>query len=289
MKTHLRVVWTAILAAAACAQASDPILPGDEITAVSSKVFNGYKRALLADGSFRPERYGFAIGGNFSRIPAGLEQSQPEPTRDDTIDGIRFAAIAQSIEGPLAAQKYMGTGEPGMADLLIVVFWGRSIGSGAFAQSQTAQISAGSDQDKVDAQNAHLLGFDSSRVFDQGFDDPTNMMSKIRKQVHSGVIDAVKEDRYFVILQAFDFQAAWKRGKVNLLWETRFSLNQRHHDFQKDLPRMAQVASQYFGQDSHGLVYRAIPAGRVDIGEVKSLGEVGEKPGPGAPQAPAKP
>jgi hypothetical protein len=40
---------------------------------------------------------------------------------------------------------------------------------------------------------------------------------------------------------------------------------------------LAQFASQYFGQDSHGLVHKEIPLGRVDIGEIKSLGQVPAK------------
>jgi hypothetical protein len=39
---------------------------------------------------------------------------------------------------------------------------------------------------------------------------------------------------------------------------------------------MAQYASQYFGQDSNGLIHKEIPLGRVDIGQVKSLGDVEE-------------
>jgi hypothetical protein len=80
-----------------------------------------------------------------------------------------------------------------------------------------------------------------------------------------------------VILRAFDFQSAWKGKKLKLLWETRFSLSQRRHDFGKDLPRMAQAASQYFGQASNGLVQTPIPLGRVDIGNVRSLGTEPEK------------
>jgi hypothetical protein len=125
----------------------------------------------------------------------------------------------------------------------------------------------------INAHNARLLGFDAERLFERGFNDPSNVMANIRRQVYSGITDAIEDDRYFVILRAFDFQAAWKRKNIRLLWETRFSLSQRRHDFGKDLPRMAQVAELYFGQDSHGLVSKAIPPGRVDIGDVKSLGE----------------
>jgi hypothetical protein len=270
-----RAVW-ALLCIVAFPAPSLRAASSSEITAVSSRVFNGYRRTTLADGSFRPETYGLAIGGFLSRSPAALEGPAPASTRDGTIDYISFASIARAIEDPLAVQKYVPTGEPKTADLLIVVFWGRTIGTNAFAGSGMSQTTWGVSRDKIDAQNARLLGFDAERVFDQGFDDPANMMSNIRKQVYSGTIDAIEDDRYFIILQAFDFQSAWKQRKINLLWETRFSLSQRHHDFGKDLPRMAQVASQFFGQDSHGLINKEIPSGQVDVGQVKSLGEAEE-------------
>jgi hypothetical protein len=40
---------------------------------------------------------------------------------------------------------------------------------------------------------------------------------------------------------------------------------------------MATAAAQFFGQDTHGIVNRPIPEGQVNIGDVKSLGEVPQK------------
>jgi hypothetical protein len=269
--------WLLLLLFLPVARASDSSTPSSEMTAVSSKVFNGYARAKLADGSYRPERYGFAIGGLLSGSEAGGGSSSLLPTSDTSVDKATFASIEHVIEGPLAAQKYLPTDDPKGADLLILVFWGRTIGTNAFAGSDLGQTLDGGEKDKIDIQNAKLLGFDSERVFDQGFDDPSNMMANIRRQVHSGTIDAIEADRYFVVLQAFDFQPMWKQKKIRLLWETRFSLDQRSHDFGKDLPRMAQIASRYFGQDSRGLVIKPVPEGNVDVGDVKSLGPVPEK------------
>jgi hypothetical protein len=280
MKTKALSFLIATSLIAASVRAFDPMEASSEITAVSSKVFNNYKRVMLPDGSFRPESYGFAVGGQLSQSPLMTNGGSFPPTSDASVDDISFASIARIIEGPLAAQKYMPTGEPRNADLIILVFWGRTTGTNAFTGSEISNPS-GADRDKTDAQNAKLLGFDTERVFDQGFDDPSNMMSNIRKQIYSGTIDAIEDDRYFVILRAFDFQAAWKQRKASLLWETRFSLSERKHDFGKDLPRMAQIASQYFGQDSHGLVRKAVSEGHVDVGDVKSLGPV--------PEAPSKP
>jgi hypothetical protein len=89
--------------------------------------------------------------------------------------------------------------------------------------------------------------------------------------MHQATMSQVEINRYYVILRAYDFQTAWKEKKLKLLWETRFSLGQRLHDFGKNLPTMAQSASIYFGHDSYGLIYRPVPEGRVEVGEATVL------------------
>jgi len=284
----------ALLAASAAPAGAGPlsiVSESEKITAVSSKVYNGYARRRLPDGSIRPENYVFGDGGFLTQGLVGLEGSTSVYTRDDTIDNTTFGSVARILVGPLAEQKYVLSFEPSSTDLFIMVFWGRSVGTNAFPGSDFANTSIplGWSKDRVDFQNAKLLGFDSEGIFAQGFEDPANMMSNIRKQVYSGIIDAIEDDRYYVILRAFDFQASWKRRKLRLLWETRFSLSQRRHDFGKDLPAMALYASRYFGQESHGLVMKPVPEGRVDIGAVKSLGEAPARANPDAGQTPGKP
>jgi hypothetical protein len=261
-------------AAALGVHASGPGSGSDEITAVSSKVYNGYVRTRLAGGAFRPESFVFGNGGFLTDGLAGLRGSSAVFTRDDTIDEMTFPAVARMIKGPLEGQGYVLAGDPGATSLFIMVFWGRTIGTNAFLESGLSNVPLGSSRDKMDLQNAALLGFDSERVFGLGFDDPTNMMSNISRQAHSGVVAAVEDDRYYVILRAFDFQSAWKQKTIRLLWETRFSLSQRRHDFGEDLPRMTQIAAKYFGQDTHGLIIKAIPEGHVEMGEPRSLGDV---------------
>jgi hypothetical protein len=76
---------------------------------------------------------------------------------------------------------------------------------------------------------------------------------------------------------AYDYQALWRQKKHSLLWVTRLSVRERGADFGKLLPSMVGYASQFFGQDSHGLLRRPLPEGRVEIGEPKSLGALPEK------------
>jgi hypothetical protein len=76
---------------------------------------------------------------------------------------------------------------------------------------------------------------------------------------------------------AYDFQKMWKHRQHKLLWETRFSINERGVDFDKALPLMAMNVSKYFGEDSNGLVHGAMPMGHVEVGPVQSLGVVAAK------------
>jgi hypothetical protein len=276
-KAFALLAWAAMPALTAFAGPFSLISGSEQLVAVSSKVFNGYSRARLPDGSFRQETYAFGNGGRLGEDRAGADVVGASATggdaggvvRDDTLDIVTFRELARTVAGPLAVQSYVPTPNADSTDLLIMVFWGRTMGS--------VKVLDGPVKDMIDQRNALLLGFNSEGVFSQGFSDPTNMMANIRRQVHSDVVDAIQVNRYYVILRAFDFKYAWKQRKIRLLWETRFSLSERRHDFSKELPGMTQYASQYFGQDSHGLLRAPVPEGHVEIGPVKSLGDVPEK------------
>jgi hypothetical protein len=55
------------------------------------------------------------------------------------------------------------------------------------------------------------------------------------------------------------------------------SIRERRNDFGLALPAMAQEASRYFGQDSHGLIRERLHDTQVILGEPRVLGEEQEK------------
>jgi hypothetical protein len=252
----------------------------EQLTAVSSRVYAGYTRERNANGTFRDETYALGNGGSIVEPTGGADvgaismMGAPRGggvVSDPTIDDMTFDSIARTLWVSLAEQRYVPTRNPNNTKLLIMVFWGRTYGS--------YQDQDGSYKDYIDAVNAHLLGFDSERFITERTDVSTaffgrSFRSLLMDNVHSADITALQMDRYYVILRAFDFQTAWKQRKPRLLWETRFSLSERQHDFSKELPTMAHTASQYFGQDTKGLIRARIPEGQVEIGTVKSLGNV---------------
>ena len=62
---------------------------------------------------------------------------------------------------------------------------------------------------------------------------------------NDALLSEIEENRYFVVLMAYDFQLFWKEKKLKVLWETRFSINESRNDFDKALPTIAQYAVSY--------------------------------------------
>lgn len=230
----------------------------EKLTAVSSTAHNGYVRSRMADGSFRPETFAFGEGGVTNVFTI----------RDPTIEDESFTDIAKMLAGPLASQNYVRALDANSTDLLIMVYWGETTGS--------VNTRDGALRDMLNFANARLLGFDSEGSIQAMSDASTvffgrSFRSAMLDNVHGDVLSAIEVNRYYVILRAFDFQAAWKHRRMKMLWETRFSLSERQHDFERDLPGMAQNAALYFGRDSFGLVLKPIPDGRVQVGEAKAV------------------
>ena len=277
------------------------------VTAVASRVSSDYVRAKLPDGSFQPEFYSFGEGGKW----AG-------EIDDATIDRLHFIDVARVVAAPLARQKYLPAKDPRATRLLIMVYWGTTAvpgpasasiaydqlsaaqanlngfttssgtqsgvsnaGPSSSAQSELAEAMTMVDienhqRDNLDLKNARMLGYDSEGVI--GTDYGNNIRGTAFAARRNELISEIEENRYFVVLMAYDFELMWRQRKHKLLWETRFSISERRNAFDKALPLMAQYASRYFGQDSHGLLRTQVSEGRVEVGEAKSLGVV-EEPG----------
>lgn len=266
-RAGLLLGWAAIFAAPAVAGPFSLISETEKLTAVSSREYNGYARTKLDDGSYQAETVAFGEGGSIT--------SQLMIVSDPTIDDVSFDAIARRIAVPLARQNYVRGRDPNTTKLLIMVFWGRTTGS--------INTKDGESVDGLNAWNAELMGYNSGGFSEISFQPSlpgfgSNFRSSLVSQSRHVVLDDLSMNRYFVILRAFDFQSLWRQNTVKLLWETRFSLSERRHDFGEDLPAMAQCASLFFGQDSHGLVrIPPVPEGHIEIGDIKSLGETPER------------
>jgi hypothetical protein len=136
--------------------------------------------------------------------------------------------------------------------------------SGAMATAAAMNRS----RDETNTQTAALLGYDDA------WNESARLQGTPMEYKRHDLSNELEEGRYFVVLMAYDFQLMLKQKEHKLLWETRFSISQRRNAFDTALPAMTQYASQFFGQSTNGLWRKEVPVGNVDVGQVKSLGEV---------------
>jgi hypothetical protein len=273
--------------------------------AVNARVFNGYQRTVLADGTFKPERFGVAEGGRWNGTAV-----------DRTIDGLKFSDILQRIVQPLQRQRYIPTSDPKETDLLILVFWGTTNGAGdmqyeqgqraifdVVADAQIAAAAAGpqsmsggfhvqpagtaldaalsalsmanSERDRNNVSNAAILGYTDAYVHARD-------LREMGLAAGDETVNELEASRYFVVLKAYDFRTATKEKKLKLLWESRFSIYAHGHQFDRQLLAMTQAASKYFGQTTKGIVHRDTPTANVDVGPLRVI----EPEGGGAAERP---
>jgi hypothetical protein len=275
------------------------------VEAVSSKVAADYIRPKLADGTFSPEFYSFGDGGSW-----GGE------IRDLSIDKLTFMDVARVISPALQSQKYVPARDPSKTRLLVMLYWGTTAVPPPYENDPMYQnyrqsleqynillaeskdqppgmretilaeaddvLSTGLHQldvenrirDRLDFKNANMLGYDASGklLTDQG---KYLSHTALRTEGNDEVAE-IEENRYFVVLMAYDFQLLWKEKKHKLLWEARFSVSQKRNEFDKVLPAMAQYAARYFGQPTNGLVRQRLLNDKVEIGEPTLIQFMGE-------------
>ncbi len=265
--------------------------------AASATAGSDYVRALDEKGAPRPESYVFAEG----RFLDG-------GTVDKGLQLTKFADITKALAGSLAKQNYFPAADMNSAQLLIMVHWGTTLvyedpmkdinlqrAQEALSSFNAAQEANGmadptalnsatsalnqGQQGQQDAinRNAVLLGYARSLERERREMVTTNAEITLSNEL--------AEERYFVILFAYDNQTRLKEKKSRVLWVTRLSVRSPGNNFIEAMPAMARVGADIFGKQVDDLVRVRTPMqrGSVKIGDFEVLGEAKEKAPPTPP------
>lgn len=275
----------------------------DAVVAVSSRVAPGYVRTRLSDGSFAPESYAFGeggvLGGNArdagldrmsfmeiaQTVAPALARQKFNPTQDprttrllimvywgatNVPDRATDLPAYDLLESANANLKSATSAPPPTAVQIGKLHAPRSgpdLVGDDLDQADAAQGAVAAEnrnRDQQDFLTARLLGYDSwwnettlGSTADPGY--------VARREV---MLDELEDERYFVILLAYDWPSWFQHKHRELRWETRYSIRARGTQFGAELAAMTRRASQYFGRPSDGLVH-AVPEGHVHLGEAK--------------------
>ena len=285
-----------------------------EITAVCSKVSDRYVRTKLADGTFKQETYAFGKGGYLSGaardetidkldflkiahvVAFPLANQSYIPAKDPkatnllimvywgATDGagaisnsapyLRLQASQVKSAPATSAMTPQAPPDVSMRDCyyssskMSDEVMAREVATEELNNSLVETALEDSQRIQADQRTALLLGYDAELAATKGLEGTPLRHSR------DDLISELEDSRYFVVLMAFDFQKALQHKQHELLWVTRISVRARGNDFRKILPAMTAYASQYFGEDTHGLLRKPMPEGRIEVGEPKSLGFV---------------
>jgi hypothetical protein len=294
------------------AMAGLPVARSEEVVAVSSKVSKDYVRRKLPDGSFSPETYTFGKGDNlggarvdetidkmdFMDVARTLALPLAEhgyfPTRDPKTTNeliMVYWGTTRAPEHAIESNSHLlmqAANERRDRALRALADYQPNKGQPSVSNTAAAQLLAAADdailaatigveaenqrREDTDMKTATLLGYDSWWVATNGAMDGSPLGRR-----KADMKAELEEDRYFVVVSAFDYPSLVKDKKSKFLWEVRFSIREHGTAFDERLQGMAAVASAYFGRDSAGLHHETLPEGKVEIGPVRSLGTVAGK------------
>ena len=263
----------------------------DASIAASATAGSDYVRARDAKGNAVPESYVLAEGKFFNGT-----------TRDGSLERITFPQVTRILAPSLAKQNYFPAPNLETADLIIMVHWGAteiyedpmrdqhqddmnnavSEYNASIAATGTADPSALNMalSDRETAQNFTLAAINRNAVL-LGY---ARNLAKERQlalpsEEERTMVGELAEERYFVILFAYDNRTRLKDKKPRLLWVTRLSVRSPGTNFTEALPALAKVGGSVFGQQHDDLmrVDANLRRGTVKLGEMEIIGTANER------------
>ncbi len=306
ISTHL-VRSSAIFLALAVSLAAGP----DSLTvSVRGQKAPDYQRVKLPNGTFKAERYVISNGGKF---PGTTTDSTMEKVGYPEVAGIVAKQLAKSQyylaqkakDADLLIAIYWGTTIPfndtrynAAADQLSVAAKDMKMDNLANRISQeTGELAPGGGGNtggvvnnstetmanlemamaRVEMENRERDSANAGNALILGYLDDINARRDLITWADVGnleqdLISDVEETRYYIVVRAYDFKALQKDGKQVVRWTTRISIGAQGHGFDERFAQMVAAAGGTFGEQQ-GLRRRFYGDPRVDLGEIKYLGE----------------
>ena len=288
-KTLLK--WTAGLCLASLATS---IVTARQKTArvfVDSEASVNYNESKESDSGAKYETYVF-IQGKF----------YPGSFKDKSLTLPSFDEVAETLAENMKLRNYYPSATPEQGDLLVVVHYGVTS-----VQQDLGELFMldGSDPyaDQADPEQF-------TEVYDDTFDDIQRVddLARVNEAAHANSMNnsrlgmgraldkrhltaneefdirvEMEDERYFIILMAYDYSKLRQTREKELLWTTRFSLPATGTNFVDAYPALARAARNYYGTslEEYAKSRTHFGTGSVDIGTLETVGvEEGENESP---------
>lgn len=194
--------------------------------------------------------YYYPVVGGYRELGAKVAGDHPPSSTE----------VLRSVAKALAQENYLLV-RPGMKpDLVMVIWWGCM--NPLIDEFELAE--EGPEGTKVDLffNKREMMGLVGAFKGDAGF-----------RRRRDSFMDAAYDDRYFIVVGAYDFVAAEKQER-KLLWTARMSTESTGRSPEQVFPLLAASGMSVFGRETKpGIVdtASALKGTRVDLGELQVI------------------
>lgn len=255
---------------------------------IDSEASDTYNEVKENDGEAKYETYVF-IKGNF----------YDSDFADKSLRAASFEEVATTLAENMKQRNYYPSSSPSEGDLLIVVHYGTTSvepdleelfmldSTDPYAQAETSEgseeepgFSEVYSDDFVDLADLSDFGANNTAQYQQTMRNNRLGISKAlnRKNITSteefDLRVEMQDERYFIILMAYDYEKLRSENERELLWTTRFSVPSIGTNFEDAYPALARAASAYYGTslEKYAKTSTHFGTGTVDIGTLETVG-----------------
>ena len=255
---------------------------------IDSEASDTYNEVKENDGEAKYETYVF-IKGNF----------YDSDFADKSLRAASFEEVATTLAENMKQRNYYPSSSPSEGDLLIVVHYGTTSvepdleelfmldSTDPYAQAETSEgseeepgFSEVYSDDFVDLADLSDFGSNNTAQHQQTMRNNRLGISKAlnRKNITSteefDLRVEMQDERYFIILMAYDYEKLRSENERELLWTTRFSVPSLGTNFEDAYPALARAASAYYGTslEKYAKTSTHFGTGTVDIGTLETVG-----------------
>ena len=210
--------------------------------------------------------------------------------KDKSLERVGFQEVVDTLAKNLAKQNYFPHKDPKKGDLLLIVHYGvTSVDEdwedlmGITSQEEQDAVYGNATSSENSETGATDLGYQpyygSMPSSNYGRESNAKLLGfdrQLRKNniTHHDELDlrtALEEERYFIIVMAYDYQTMLQTGKFHLQWSTRFSVRSPGTNFEEAHFALSRAAAPYFGTNQENLTTVHTPwrETRIDIGEAE--------------------
>ena len=203
--------------------------------------------------------------------------------RDPSLRQVDFQEVAGVLAQEMRARNYYPATVTEQGDFLIVVHWGVTMAPDPIMGDSDDSDSL--DEPDVFDELDYLENSDELDDNDYAFADQRMNMNaeltgfnrflengKVSIQTEWEFKDMLREERYFMILMAYDWQKLRTEKERVLMWSTRFSLRANSTNFRDAHFALSRGAAQFFGTNLEGTPGRArvnLGPGEIEFGDLE--------------------